>query len=269
MKKNVLLLTWCLVGCQVPTDYVGPAYEANLPSKDLACCIVRDILHTPQAQPLQMGQNKPGDFATWGENNGALKMALSDAGSMGVFSTGLNLGRDKAFSVSATFQNPVVTDREIFKPWAIGVVARTGDVDDTDNLGRVQVTLQTKRIGPLADQITAVELRIQEGSDAGNTDKLKDTNGNDASVLIAGPTLNQIFKSGQPFTIKLSVDRASGRANAILTTGTKAISIDDAVLNLFNIDNATPLTVAGATLVNQEPNRAVSVEVTHFEIDVP
>lgn len=266
MKRIILLLAWCLGACQVPQVYPGPAYEANLTGQDLACCIVRDGFHTPQAQPLQKGQNKAGNFATWGENNGALKMSLSDAGSMGVFSTGLNLGRDKTFSVSATFQNPVVTGEESFKPWAIGVVARTGDVDDTDDLGRVQVTLRVKRVGVLADQLTEVELRVQEGPNADQTEKLKDSNGNDASVLIAGPAYDEIFKYGKPFTLKLFVNRLSGHGNAILTTATKTISIDDFELKLFNVDNGLPLTAAGATLVNQEPSRAVSVEVTHFEI---
>ncbi len=267
---SLLLVASSLVGCShggphdepvpVPTRYVAPAYEANIKGQDLGCCIVRDILHTPP-QPLQKGQGKSEDPAAWNDKDGALQMALSGAGSMGVFSTGLDFDRGKIFSVSATFRNPVVTSSLSKKPWAIGVVARTGDVEDADNLGRLQVTLRVRNVAPPGDNVLPeAELRVQEGPNAPETTKI----GN-ASAFILGPAYDEIFISGQPFTLTLYIDRATSRGAAILATRTQTVELEFEQA-LFTGDKGDRLTVAGATFVNQEAERTASVEVTHFEI---
>jgi hypothetical protein len=266
IRTIALLLASSLVACHhepghevhIPTDYVAPAYEANLKGKDLACCIVRDTLHTP-VQPLQPGQGSPSDPASWNDANGALQMQLAGAGSMGVFSTGLDFGKGKIFSVSATFRNPKVIGAASEKPWTIVIAARTGDVDDADNLGRLQVSMQTLPLQP-SENINRVELRVQEGRNIGEMMRI-----GEARKTITGLVHDEIFGSPNPFTITLIVDRATGRGGAILTTKTQTVELEFEQA-LFSEDNGDPLTVAGAVLVNQAAGRSVSVEVTHFEI---
>lgn len=271
MRKIIaFLLAGVLAGCDhhgVPHDppdlthYVAPAYEAELKGKDLACCIVRDILHTPP-QPLQPGQGKPADKASWNDANGALQMLLEDRGSMGVFSTGLDFDRGRIFSVSATFRNPKVVGATIAKNWAVAVVFRTGDKDDLDDLGRIQATMRVRPAPelPLSENINEVELRVQEGLNAEGTDKI-----GDAGKILSGPVHDDIFSSGDPFTLTLYVDRATGRGAAILTTKTQTVELEFDQKR-FSDDDGDKLTVAGATLVNQADGRTASVEITHFEI---
>lgn len=267
MRKPIaFLLGSSLVACHhepghevtVPTAYVAPDFEANLKGKDLACCIVRDTF--VPAAPLQAGKGKPEDPASWNDKDGALQMLLAGPGSMGVFRTGLNFGRGSIFSISATFRNPMVAGAVSDKPWTVVVAARTGDVDDADNLGRLQVSMQSLPVQPLSGNINRVELRVQEGPNIEQTKRI-----GEARKIIDGLVHDEIFGSPNPFTITLVVDRASGRGGAILTTKTQAVELEFEQA-LFSDDNGDPLTVAGAVLVNQGAGRSASVEVTHFEI---
>lgn len=268
MKKLIaFLLASSLAACSGGSGPGGsgsavPAYYATFEGADLGCCIVRDIFHKPP-QPMAEGRSNVGEMAALNSKDGLLQMVLTapaplqkdDAGnpktpSMGIFGTGYDFGQGTNFTVSATFQKPeraASTDS-----WTDTVVARTGGVADTPDLGRIQLSLRVK--GGQA------ELRVQEGLNDATTGKLPG-----ASAPVTGAAYDEIYKLGQPYTLKLHVNRQNGTGNAALTTKTQTIPVDF-TMGVFTQSAGDPLTTVGAALANTGPGLTASVEVADFKV---
>jgi hypothetical protein len=271
MQKLIALLLasssagWgSLAGAQAPTT---PAdYAATFKNADLGCCIVRDIFHkSPQA--LAKGRAGVGETAVWDAKDNALQMKLTapatiqkdDAGnikvpSMGIFGTGYCLGPGSTFTIKGTFQRPtrdISTDS-----WTVTVVARTGDVADIPDLGRLQLSLRVNN--------GMANLRVLEGLDNATTGAIP---GAKKDVTVA--VYNEIYTMGEPFTLSLHVDRKTGTGTAILATATETTPIDFK-MGVFTNDPKSPtLTTVGAALANTGPKLRASVEVTSFELWAP
>ena len=224
----------------------------------LGCCIVIDSLHTdPKA--LQPGRGEAGETAAWIAKSDALRMELKapdplrpNVPSMGIFKTGQNFGPGTHFSVSATFRHP--EGRMDGPAWTVVVVARTGDVPDHSDLGRLMLSLRVRN---------GVHLRVMEGSDAPGTTAIPG-----AAVVDFVPTdtaYKEIYVEHKPFTLRLDVNRKSGKGIATLTTATQAFPIPFE-MGLFKKDQGAPLTTLGVAIANNIPGETVSVEVTDIMI---
>ena len=224
----------------------------------LGCCIVTDSLHTdPKA--LQPGRGEAGETAAWIAKSDALRMELKapdplqpNVPSMGIFKTGQNFGPGTHFSVSATFRHP--EGRMDGPAWTVTVVARTGDAQDLSNLGRLLLTLRVRN---------GVHLRIQEGPDGPRTVPVPG-----AAVFDFVPTdtaYKEIYLQHKPFTLRLDVNRKSGKGVATLTTATQEFPIPFEMV-LFKKDAGPPLTTVGTAIANNIPGETVSVEVTDLMI---
>ena len=263
-----LLLASALVGCKNPSpggagaSYAHADYEADLKGEDLGCCIIRDVLHKPP-QALQKGQSNVGETASWTTADNALQMTLkapptimeNTTPSMGVFSTGLNLGPGSRFSVSATFRKP--SDTLYAKGWAVGVVARTGDRDDTADLKRLQLTFRVKN--------STAELRVQEIW--GPTDAEFKQH---ASLPVPQTLYDQLIDNQlnpPTFTLKLLVDRKTGTGDAMMKVRNTTYDLGSFNMEYFKASSGDPFTVVGAALANAyDAGKTRSVEVTHFEV---
>lgn len=245
-------------------------YYATFQGKDLGCCIVRDNFHKPP-QALQEGTGKAGETAVLTTKEGKLGMELTapkpilanTTPSMGIFSVGHKFGRNATFAISATFQRPVGTPSG--KAWSIGVVGRTGKVDDTAELKRILLSFRTctTGLGPCAG--AKANLRVMEANGADPDDpatvKLNSTN-------IPDDVFNAIFTSGQPFTLKLFVDRKKGEGVGTITTGNANIPPLPFKTTIFTsaVDSPVVETV-GATLASGfAPGESMSVEVSDIAI---
>ena len=271
MKKLIALLLassfagWgSLGGAQAPTNLAD--YAATFRNADLGCCIIRDIFHkSPQA--LVKGRAGVGETAVWDAKDGALQMKLTapatiqkdDAGnikvpSMGIFGIDYCLGPGSNFAIKGTFQRPtraISTDS-----WTITVVARTGDVADDPDLGRLQLSLRVND--------GKANLRVLEGRDNASTGAIPG-----AKKDVTGDAYKEIYTLGEPFTLTLQVNRKTGSGTAILTTETQTIAIDF-TMGVFTKDPGSPtLTTVGAALANTGPKLKASVEVTGFELWAP
>lgn len=245
-------------------------YYATFQGKDLGCCIVRDKFHRP-ARALEKGTGKAGETAVLTTKDGKLGMELTapkpiapnTTPSMGIFSVGHNFGPDATFAISATFRKPVGTPSG--KAWSIGVVARTGDVDDTADLKRILLSFRTctTGVGPCAG--AKANLRVLEVNSADPDDpasvKLN-------SINIPDDVFNAIFTSGQPFTLSLFVDRKKGEGIATITAGTAKIPPLPFKTTIFTSAADSPvIKTVGATLANGfGPGERVSVEVSELAI---
>ena len=230
----------------------------------LGCCIVVDSLHTdPKA--LQPGRGDAGETAAWIGKSDALRMELkapnplqpydatsSKTPSMGIFKTGQNFGPGTHFSTSATFRHP--EGRMDGPAWTVVVVARTGNAPDLMNLGRLQLSLRVRN---------GVHLRVQEGPDAPNAGPIPG-----AATPDFGPgdtAYKEIYLEHKPFTLRLDVDRKSGKGIATLTTATQEFPIPFE-MGLFKKDQGAPLTTVGVAIANNIPGETVAVEVTDIMI---
>lgn len=265
MKNLVALLLASILGVSAahgtPPD--APAGGVKAPNywtkfEGLGCCIVHDSLHTdPQA--LQPGEGDAGETAAWIAKSDALRMELkapsplqTNVPSMGIFKIGQNFGPGTDFSVSATFRSP--EGRMDGPAWTVTVVARTGDAPDHSDLGRLQLSLRVRN---------GVHLRIQEGPDAASTAAIPG-----ATIYDFGPTdpvYQEIYLQHKPFTLRLDVNRKSGKGVATLTTATQQFPIAFE-MGLFKKDQGAPLTTVGAAIANNIPGETVSVEVTDIMI---
>lgn len=252
-------------GAQVPAT---PAdYAATFKNADLGCCIVRDIFHKPP-RALAKGRSSVGETAVWDAKDHALQMKLTapatirkdDAGniltpSMGIFGTGYCLGPGSIFTIRATLQRPtrdVSTDS-----WNVAVVARTGDVADVPDLGRLQVSLRVNN--------GSANLRVQEGLDNASTGAIPGA----PKKNVTGDAYKEIYTLHEPFTLSLHVDRKTGTGTATLKTKTQTIPIDF-TMGVFTKDpGSRPLRTVGVALGNTGPKLKASVEVTGFELWAP
>lgn len=291
MKKLIaLLLVSTLVGCKpasVPgsggsgaSGSVAADYYATFEGDNLGCCIVRDLFHHP-AQALVKGRANVGETAVWSTKDNALQMTVTapppaqiptDADgnylvtpSMGVFGTGYNFGPGTAFTVSATFQRPVGAPSG--KAWSVGVVGRTGGVDDSSTLKRIVLSFRVCTTGVGGCKNAKVNLRVLE-VDGTNPD-YNTNSAMLASTNITDAVYDAIFNHAQPFTLKLFLDRKAGSGTATITTGSESIPpLTFNNLTIFKADAGTdPITTVGATLANGFAlGETVSVEATDFKI---
>jgi hypothetical protein len=272
MKKLIaLLLASSLAGSGAPGGAQLPGspvadYAATFKNADLGCCIIRDVFHKVP-QKMAKGRASVGETAVWDAKDRALQMKLTapatlqtDAAgniktpSMGIFGTGYCLGPGTSFTVKAGFQKPqraVSTDS-----WSVTVVARTGDVPDTPDLGRLLVSLRVNN--------GLANLRVQEGLNNATTGGIPGAPKKD----VTGDAYKEIYTLGEPFTLSLHVDRKTGSGTATLTTRTQTIPIDF-TMGVFTKDSGPPLNVVGAALGNTGPKLTASVEVTDFELWAP
>jgi hypothetical protein len=264
-KLITLLAASSLAGCNSGSK---PDYFATFEGKDLGCCILRDTFHKPP-RPLAEGQSKADETADWITKDGKLGMVLrapapikpNTTPSMGIFSTGHNLGPGSRFTISATFQKPAGTPSG--KAWSVGVVGRTGGVDDTADLRRILLSFRTctTGIGPCAG--AKANLRVLEVNSADPDDP---ANAKPASVNIPSDLYDAISASGQPFTLKLTLDRKAGSGTAALTSGKVAISLAFKP-TIFKADSGDAIKTLGATLANGfGEGEQVSVEVNDLAI---
>lgn len=272
MKKLfACLLASSLVDWGHPADAQAPAtdadYAATFKNADLGCCIVRDVFHkSPQA--LAKGRSSVGETAVWDAKDRALEMKLTapatiqkdDTGniqtpSMGIFGTGYCLGPGSTFTIKATLQRPAraaSTDS-----WNVAVVARTGDVADVPDLGRLQVSLRVNN--------GKANLRVQEGLNNATIGAIPGAPKKD----VTGDAYKEIYTLDEPFTLSLHVDRKTGSGTATLNTKTQTIPIDF-TMGVFTKDPSSPmLKTVGAALGNTGPKLKASVEVTGFELWAP
>jgi hypothetical protein len=270
MKKLItLLLAPSLAGWGSggggQTPATAPDYVATFRNADLGCCIVRDIFHkSPQA--MAKGRAGVGETAVWDAKDNALQMKLTapatiqkdNAGnikvpSMGIFGTGYCLGPGTNFTIKGTFQKPtrdISTDS-----WTVTVVARTGEVADVPDLGRLQLSLRVNNGN--------ANLRVLEGLDNASTGAIPG-----AKKDVTGKPYDEIYKLGEPFTLTLHVDRKTGTGTAALTTKTQTIAIDF-TMGVFMKDSGPTLTTVGAALANTGPKLRATVEVTGFQLWAP
>jgi hypothetical protein len=258
-----LLLASALGGCKEESRSNAPAGAVQAPNywtkfEGLGCCIVIDSLHTnPKA--LQPGQGGAEDTAVWIGKPDALRMELKapspllpNTPSMGIFKIGQNFGPGTHFSVSATFRRP--EGRMDGPAWTVVVVARTGKAADLMNLGRLQLSLRVK---------DGVHLRVQEGPDAPSAGQIPG-----AAAPNFVPTdiaYKEIYLEHKPFTLRLDVNRKSGKGIATLTTATQDFAIPFE-MGFFKKDGGPPLTVVGAAIANNLPGETVSVDVTDIMV---
>lgn len=264
MLVALLLTSFLGVSAAHGTPPDTPAGAVKAPNywtkfEGLGCCIVHDSLHTdPQA--LQPGQGDAGETAAWIAESDALRMDLkappaiapNTTPSMGIFKTGQNFGPGTDFSVSATFRSP--EGRMDGPAWTVTVVARTGDAPDRSNLGRLQLSLRVRN---------GVHLRIQEGPDAAGTGAIPG-----ATTYDFGPAdsaYQEIYLQHKPFTLRLDVNRKTGKGVATLTTATQEFPIAFE-MRLFKKDGGAPLTTVGTAIANNIPGETVSVEVTDIMV---
>lgn len=220
----------------------------------LGCCIVIDSLHTdPKA--LQPGQGGGEETAAWIARSDALRMELKAPSpllptvpSMGIFKTGQDFGPGTHFSVSATFRSPEGR-MDAPTPWTVVVVARTGGAPDLMSLGRLQLSLRVRN---------GVHLRVQEGPDAPGAVAIGPT---DKDFVPADTVYKEIYLEHKPFTLRLDVNRKSGKGVGTLTTATQTVSIPFE-MGLFKKNSGDPLTTVGTAMANTMPGETVSVEVT-------
>jgi hypothetical protein len=251
-------------GAQAPTT---PAdYAATFKNADIGCCIVRDVFHkSPQA--MAKGRAGVGETAVWDAKDNALQMKLTapatirkdGAGnikvpSMGIFGTGYCLGAGSNFAIKGTFQKPI---RDVSPDsWTVTVVARTGDVADIPDLGRLQLSLRVSN--------GRANLRVLEGTDNASTAAIPG-----AKKDVTGAAYKEIYTLHEPFILTLSANRQTGFGTATLTTKSQTIAIPF-TMGVFTKDAGSPtFTTVGAALANTGPKLKATVEVAGFELWAP
>lgn len=254
----------------VPANLNAADYYATFEGNDLGCCIVRDKFHKPP-QALAEGRSNVGETADWITKDAKLGMVLkapmpiaaNTTPSMGIFSVGHDFGPQSTLTISATFQKPVGAPSG--KAWAVGVVGRTGGVDDTADLKRIVLSFRTctTGLGPCAGAKANLRVFEVESADPDDPATVRLAN-----VNIPDDVFDAIFTSGQPFTLKLFIDRKKGSGIATITTGTATIPPLMFNLTIFTgAADAPIITTVGATLANGfAQGETVAVEVNDFAV---
>jgi hypothetical protein len=296
MKKFIaLLLASSLAGCMIPGGGLGPegsyagpycepsspnsqvptppgslitgliaqsqiVYHAWFPNGSLECGYV-DYIHGTR-QPMKYGDGRVADttgILFGAAPSGALAMGLTAPNpiqpdttpSVGVFSTDLNFGSGRVFTTQATFR-ALDGPRLPGNGWAVGVAARTGDENDLESDTRLAVVFRI-----LEDK--GAVLRVLEADD--RLDQRPVDDGVVASIF------NRT--SPQPFTLKLVVDRQTGKGAASLTAGSYVLEFPFE-MKTFLATSGPPITTIGASVANCcAPGRTVYAEVSDFQILVP
>jgi hypothetical protein len=173
---------------------------------------------------------------------------------MGIFGTGYCLGPGSNFAIKGTFQKPT---RDVSPDsWTVTVVARTADVADIPDLGRLQLSLRVSN--------GKANLRVLEGTNNASTAAIPG-----AKKDVTGAAYKEIYTLHEPFTHTLSANRQTGSGTAMLTTKSQTIAIPF-TMGVFTKDTGSPkLTTVGAALANTGPKLKATVEVTGFELWAP
>lgn len=276
MKKLVaLVLASSLFGCGNPpppevlaTRY--PNFWAHLEGlqEGNMCCTIVDSIHS-LTYPMMEGQSYLGETPHWNSNHGALEMVLdapasavpTGAASMGVFTYALNLGQDSNFALRATFQRPSPVPSG---GWAFGVVARTGNLDDTPDLTKIQLSF---RVRPSDVDARVLEINGADPNPDTNSDRLAHY-----TILNTDADYSGIADGSKPVTLTLIVNRRAGTGSAYLTVGTTDYTVGkDFALIMFakgsGTLSATLFNTAGPVLATDTDwGKSLSAEVTDFKI---
>jgi hypothetical protein len=245
-------------------------YHAWFPAGRLDCGFLDRIHSSPQ--PLKGGSGEvPGTTGlTLGPAaSGALALGLtapdpiptdstgaSLTPSVGVFSTGLNLGPGAVFSVRATFRAPDGPHEPATathsNAWAVGVAARTGNERDLGSEKRLGVTFRVRN--------QAAILNVQDAGAGGPL----------GSVPVPPEIYARIFGTAgaapEPFTLELYVNRQTGKGVATLIPSYPSVRVEFD-MRTFKAESGPAFTTAGASLANCcAPGKAVYVEVSDFRI---
>jgi hypothetical protein len=125
--------------------------------------------------------------------------------------------------------------------WTVALVARLGDVADTADLGRLQLSLRVNK---------GVHLRVQEGRDGPSTNAILGAalpDGSPQPDFVSGDAAyKDIYLDHKPFTLRLDVNRKSGKGVATLTTATQVYPIRFE-MGVFKKDGGAPLTTVGGS----------------------
>lgn len=268
MKKPItILIMACVAGCGAPDQRAKTefqvVYRAVFQEGSIGCCFVDRIHDAPQ--PLAKGQgNVAGAIedvlvASDSDRIGLVVKApmpipKGETPSVGLFSTGLDYGPGAVFSVRATFRRPkgphLPPTPEYSNAWAVGVAARTGDLEDS--------ALQTRLTATFRVRNDIAVLNVQGINETLSLDDIQ-----------IDPTMyEKIFSDVSPqfFSIELFVNRSAGAGKAILTAGTYSKTVPFTMKDFLK-DSGPTVQVVGATLANCcAPGETAKVEVTDFQI---
>ncbi len=307
MKKPIalLLVASCLSGCgqapdasnradrpandarpsaipaSAPCDPAGPPAEepaapgapkAGIPGKTVLyatfpegslVCGYWDGIHAPP-QPLVIGHGQvDGSDPSGTPTDDGLLLSVTAPGtipgdktpSVGVFSTNVDFGPGSVFSVQATFQNPTISFLDpSARAWATSVTARTGGQDDLKSEARLSVTVRVKGT---AASMNIIEIDQNGGGPLDNQ-------------VIDGELKANIFEKHLPYTIRLSVDRTTGKGQATLTSGNQTLSSKTFDLAIFLPNSGPIISAVGPAVANCcVPGAKVTVLVSDFRISQP
>lgn len=284
MKKLIaVLLAAPLLGCATT-----PAYYSTLEDNSI-CCTIIDSFHYPTLEAPEKGRSNSGEMPQWisandidAPQNKSVLMVLTapgmwtknpgnydEAASMGVFATNLNLDGNSKFTLSATLQWPedqstrqLCSGAAATPPpgWTVTLVAREGGRDDTYDLSRIQLSFKSTGF--------TVDMRVQQIDGT-----VLDPNANTTLVIPAKQTITpadhwKIFCNGEPFTLKLDIDRAAGTGTATIdAAGLSYPPLPITLTGQFAAGSGPNLTAAGVAVANAfSPGETVDVRVKDFKI---
>ena len=235
---------------------------ATFPKGSLVCGYW-DGIHAPP-QPLVVGDGQvDGSDPSGTPTDDGLLLSVTAPGtipddkipSVGVFSTNLDFGPGSVFSVQATFQNPTISFLDpSARAWATTVTARTGGQDDLKSEARLSVTVRVKGA---AASMNIIEIDQNGGGPLGNQ-------------VIDGELKANIFEKHLPYTITLSVDRTTGKAQATLTSGSEKLPLGPFDLTTFLANSGPIITGVGPAVANCcVPGAKVTALLSDFRISQP
>lgn len=287
-KIFAVLLPVTLIGCGTMPDYYYSTLEDNTPNEtksdsfhpafinpeegrsntgEIPEWISANDIDAPQNRSVQMRLTAP---AAWAKNPEGFDLAAS----MGIFVTDLALDANSKFTLQATFQWPqdegppdLITDQQCRDPtvasttgWTVTLVAREGGRDDAYNLSRIQLSFKSTG--------SSVDMRVQQIDG-----RVPDQSANTTLVIpmklqITPEDHRKLFCSGEPFTLKLDVNRANGTGTATIEgAGLSYPPLPITLTGQFAAGTGPTLTAAGVALANGiSPGETVSVRVKDLKI---
>lgn len=283
-KIFAVLLTLTLIGCETTPDYYSTLEDNTInqtiddnfhptltnPEKgrsnagEIPQWISANDVDPPQNRSLLLVLKAP---STWTQNPGG----YNEAASMGVFATNLDLDANSKFTLSVTLRWPEdqstrqLCARDPAAPpsttgWTITLVAREGGKDDTYDLSRIQLSFKSTG--------SNVDMRVQQINGA---DLNPDTN----TTLVVPMKLPitpddhwKLFCNGEPFTLKLVVNRADGTGTATIEgAGLSYPPLPITLTGQFAAGTGPTLTAAGVAVANAfSPGESVDVRVKDLKI---